>query len=67
VAIDGLESLIGRPLDAAGLDLIIERTAPVQRAAVKTTVTDLLYRRRVTPVLVRRLVQRLWDAPVWTA
>ena len=22
---------------------------------------------RVTPVLVRRLVQRLWDAPVWTA
>lgn len=67
VAIDGLDTLLGRPLNAAGLDLIAERIEPVKRAAVKTTVTDLLYRRRVTPVLVRRLVQRLWDDPVWTA
>jgi len=34
----------------------------IANRSMKTTVTDALFRRNVTPVLARRLVQRLWDA-----
>lgn len=59
-AIDGLEDLAGKPLDTAAYATLTDRVDLANRS-MKTTVTDALFRRNVTPVLARRLVQRLWD------
>lgn len=61
LAIDGLEALLGKPLDAAALDAISEQ-ADLANRSMKTTLVDVLYRRGVSLVLAKRLTQRLWDA-----
>jgi len=61
LAIDGLEALLGKPLDAAALDAIAEQ-ADLANRSMKTTLVDVLYRRGVSLVLAKRLTQRLWDA-----
>ena len=61
LALDELAGLLGRPLDAAALAVIAEQ-ADLANRAMKTTLVDVLYRRRVTQVLAKRLTQRLWDA-----
>lgn len=60
LAIDGLEALLGKPLDAAALDAIAEQ-ADLANRSMKTTLVDVLYRRGVSLVLAKRLTQRLWD------
>lgn len=59
-AVDGLDALAGRPFDAAAQTAIAECVDLANRS-MKTTLVDALFRRNVTPVLARRLVQRLWD------
>ena len=61
LAIDGLNALLGKPLDAAALDAISEQ-ADLANRSMKTTLVDVLYRRGVSLVLTKRLTQRLWDA-----
>ncbi|MBK7015920.1 MAG: 4-hydroxybenzoyl-CoA reductase subunit beta [Sulfuritalea sp.] len=61
LAIDGLNALFGKPLDAAALDAISEQ-ADLANRSMKTTLVDVLYRRGVSLVLAKRLTQRLWDA-----
>lgn len=61
LAIDGLDALLGKPLDAAALDAISEQ-ADLANRSMKTTLVDVLYRRGVSLVLAKRLTQRLWDA-----
>ena len=61
LAIDGLNALLGKPLDAAALDAISEQ-ADLANRSMKTTLVDVLYRRGVSLVLAKRLTQRLWDA-----
>ncbi len=58
-AVDGLESMAGATLDQAALTRV---EAQVQRVAkpLETTVVSASYRRRVLPILARRLLQRLW-------
>ncbi len=60
-AVEGLEALDGKPLDAAAQATLTD-CVDIANRSMKTTVTDALFRRNVTPVLARRLVQRLWDA-----
>lgn len=60
-AIDGLDELIGKPLDEAALALIEKRIRKCTQP-METTVIPVPYRRRATPVMMRRLMQRLWDA-----
>lgn len=60
-AIEGLDALLGRPLDEAALATIAEQTDLGNRA-MKTTLVDVLYRRGVTLVLAKRLVSRLWES-----
>jgi 4-hydroxybenzoyl-CoA reductase subunit beta len=59
--IDGLDALLGKPLDAVALEAISEQ-ADLANRSMKTTLVDVLYRRGVSLVLARRLTQRLWDA-----
>lgn len=59
--IDGLEGLIGRPVDATALATIAEQTDLANRS-MKTTIADPLYRRNVAPILATRLVTRLWSS-----
>jgi 4-hydroxybenzoyl-CoA reductase subunit beta len=59
--IDGLDALLGKPLDTATLEAISEH-ADLANRSMKTTLVDVLYRRGVSLVLARRLTQRLWDA-----
>ncbi|MDP3515368.1 MAG: 4-hydroxybenzoyl-CoA reductase subunit beta [Sulfuritalea sp.] len=61
LALDGLEGLLGKPLDAAALAVIAEQ-ADLANRAMKTTLVDVLYRRRVTQVLAKRLTLRLWQS-----
>ena len=61
LAIDGLNALLGKPLDAAALEAISEQ-ADLANRSMKTTLVDVLYRRGVSLVLAKRLTQRLWDA-----
>ena len=59
--IDGLDAVLGKPLDDASLALIAEQ-ADLANRSMKTTLVDVLYRRGVSLVLAKRLTQRLWDA-----
>lgn len=59
--LDGLDPLLGRPLDAAAHAVIIEQ-ADLANRSMKTTLVDVLYRRGVTLALAKRLVSRLWEA-----
>lgn len=61
LSIEGLDAVLGRPLDAAALDAIAEQ-ADLANRSMKTTLVDVLYRRGVSLVLAKRLTQRLWDA-----
>ncbi|WP_310451516.1 4-hydroxybenzoyl-CoA reductase subunit beta [Sulfuritalea sp.] len=61
LAIDGLDAVLGKPLDDASLALISEQ-ADLANRSMKTTLVDVLYRRGVSLVLAKRLTQRLWDA-----
>lgn len=63
--IDGLDALSGRPLDDASFALI---ETCIQRSTrpMETTVVNVHYRRRVLPVLARRLLQRLWSGSMTT-
>lgn len=59
--IEGLDALAGQALDAAAFTLI-ERQIKRGIQAMETTIVSVPYRRRVTPVLARRLIERLWQA-----
>ena len=59
--IGGLEALTGKPFDDATL-ASVERQIKRGTQPMETTVTSVSYRRRVTPVLARRLLRRLWEA-----
>jgi 4-hydroxybenzoyl-CoA reductase subunit beta len=58
--IDELEALIGKPLDEASFALIDKRIRRCTQP-METTVINVAYRRRVTPVLAKRLLQKLWE------
>ena len=59
--IGGLDSLAGKTLDDAAL-AVVERQIKRGTQPMETTVISVSYRRRVTPVLAKRLVRRLWEA-----
>lgn len=59
--IEGLDALSGQALDDAAFTLI-ERQIKRGIQAMETTIVSVPYRRRVTPVLARRLIERLWQA-----
>jgi len=59
--IGGLDDLAGKTLDDSALR-ILEREIKRGTQPMGTTLISLPYRRRVTPVLAKRLVRRLWDA-----
>ncbi|MFH1873384.1 MAG: 4-hydroxybenzoyl-CoA reductase subunit beta [Pseudomonadota bacterium] len=61
LALDGLDGLLGKPLDEAALAVIAEQ-ADLANRSMKTTLVDVLYRRGVTQVLAKRLARRLWEA-----
>lgn len=61
ISIDGLDAVLGKPLDDTTLDIIVEQ-ADLANRSMKTTLADALYRRGVSLVLARRLASRLWDA-----
>ena len=56
--IDGLEPLLGRPLDDEGLALIDKRLLKCTQP-METTVVPVPYRRRVMPALARKLLRNL--------
>lgn len=56
-----LDALRGQPLDDAALTLI-ERQIKRGIQAMETTLISVPYRRRVTPVLAKRLLHRLWES-----
>lgn len=58
-AIGGLEALAGHPLDETAL-ATIARQIKLSTKAMETTLIDVPFRRRITPVLAKRLVERLW-------
>lgn len=58
--IAGLDALAGQPLDDAAF-ATIERQIKRGIQPMETTQVSVPYRRRATPVLAKRLVQRLWD------
>lgn len=57
--VGGLEGLAGHPLDDTAL-AIIARQIKLGIKAMETTLIDVPFRRRITPVLAKRLVERLW-------
>lgn len=59
--IGGLEGLVGHRLDEAAL-AIITRQVKLGTQAMRTTLIDVPFRRHITPVLAKRLVERLWVA-----
>lgn len=61
LAVEGLDELMNKPLDAPALALITAQTE-IAAGAMRTTVVDMLYRRGVAPVLARRITERLWDS-----
>lgn len=58
--IGGLDALAGQPFDDAALALV-EKQIKRGTQPMETTVTNVAYRRRATPVLAKRLLRRLWD------
>ena len=56
-----LDELLGRPLDASAMALLERQTTRGTRA-METSLVDVPYRRRITPILARRLVERLWGS-----
>jgi 4-hydroxybenzoyl-CoA reductase subunit beta len=60
LAVEGLDELKGKPLDAAALAIIVAQTE-IATGAMRTTLVDVLYRRGVAPVLARRITERLWN------
>jgi 4-hydroxybenzoyl-CoA reductase subunit beta len=58
--IDELDALIGKPLDEAAFTLIDKRIRRCTQP-METTVINVAYRRRVAPVLAKRLLQGLWE------
>lgn len=61
LAVEGLDELKGRALDAAALATVATQTE-FAAGAMRTTVIDVLYRRGAAVALAKRTVQRLWDA-----
>lgn len=57
----GLDALVGKPLDDAAF-AAIERQVKRAIQPMETTLVSVPYRRRATPVLAKRLVQRVWGA-----
>jgi 4-hydroxybenzoyl-CoA reductase subunit beta len=57
--IEGLDALVGQPLDDAAFTRI-ERSVLRGIQSMETTTANVQYRRRATPILARRLVDRLW-------
>ena len=57
--VSGLEVLAGHPLDDTAL-AIIARQIKLGIKAMETTLINVPFRRRITPVLAKRLVERLW-------
>lgn len=57
--IRGLEGLVGRPLDDLALAILL-RQVKAGTQAMGTTLVDVSYRRRIVPVLAKRLVERLY-------
>ena len=60
-AVDGLDEIKGKPLDAAALKTITVQT-DVAAGAMKTTVVDALYRRGTATTLAKRITERLWNS-----
>jgi 4-hydroxybenzoyl-CoA reductase subunit beta len=58
--IDELDTLIGKPLDDAAFTLIDKRIRRCNQP-METTLVNAAYRRRVAPVLAKRLLQGLWE------
>jgi 4-hydroxybenzoyl-CoA reductase subunit beta len=58
---DSLDEVIGKRLDDAAFTMI-EKCVRRCVQPMETTVVSVPYRRRVTPVLARRLLQRLWES-----
>lgn len=59
--IEGLAALTGQALDDKAFALI-EKQIKRCIQAMETTTVSVPYRRRVTPVLARRMIERLWQA-----
>lgn len=57
--IDGLEPLMGKPLDDADLAVLDKRLLKCTQP-METTVVSVPYRRRAMPVLARRVLAGLW-------
>jgi len=57
--IQGLDALAGHPLNDTAL-AIIARQIKLGIKAMETTLTDVPFRRRITPVLAKKLIERLW-------
>ena len=57
---DGWAGPIAKFFDAAAQTIVAECVDLANRS-MKTTLVDALFRRNVTPVLARRLAQRLWN------
>ncbi len=58
-SVSGLEAMAGHPLDDTAL-AIIARQVKLGTKAMETTLIEVPFRRRITPVLAKRLVERLW-------
>ena len=59
--VSGLEGLAGHPLNETVV-AIIAHQIKLSTKAMETTLVDVPFRRRITPVLAKRLVERLWAA-----
>ncbi len=57
--VSGLDVLVGRPLTGTAINLIA-RQIKLSARTMGTTLVDSAFRRRITPVLAKRLVERLW-------
>jgi 4-hydroxybenzoyl-CoA reductase subunit beta len=55
-----LEEILGRPFDAEAR-AVLERQVLRGTKAMETSLVDVPYRRKVTPILAGRLVERLWN------
>ena len=59
--VSGLEALAGHPLNETAV-AIIAHQIKLSTKAMETTLVDVPFRRSITPVLAKRLVERLWAA-----
>ncbi len=60
-SVNGLDVLAGQPLDDTAL-ATLARQIKLSIKAMDTTLIDVPFRRRITPVLAKRLVELLWGA-----